>query len=93
MPNEVTVERVVPGGSGLARIDGAVVLVDGGLPGDRLLVEARSDGPRLLRAEVVSVLAPGPHRRPPDAVCPPRAGRGLRRLRLAGRPHRIARGR
>lgn len=70
MPNEVTVERVVPGGSGLARIDGAVVLVDGGLPGDRLLVEARSDGPRLLRAEVVSVLAPGPHRRPPDAVCP-----------------------
>ncbi len=67
---EVTVERVVPGGSGLARRDGAVVLVAGGLPGDRLLVEPRSDGPRLLRAEVLSVLSPGPHRRPAEDVCP-----------------------
>ena len=70
MAREVTVERVVPGGSGLARLDGAVVLVAGGLPGDRLLVEPRSDGPRLLRAEVLSVLSPGPHRRAADDVCP-----------------------
>jgi len=67
---EVSVERVVPGGSGLARLDGAVVLVAGGLPGDRLLVEPRSDGPRLLRADVLSVLSPGPHRRPAEHVCP-----------------------
>ncbi|MHB8797572.1 MAG: class I SAM-dependent RNA methyltransferase [Thermoanaerobaculia bacterium] len=70
MAREVTVERVVPGGSGLARLDGAVVLVAGGLPGDRLLVEPQSEGPRLLRAEVLSVLSPGPHRRPPEDVCP-----------------------
>ena len=67
---ELTVERVVPGGSGLARLDGAVALVAGGLPGDRLLVEPRPDGPRLLRAEVLSVVAPGPHRRPDADVCP-----------------------
>jgi len=67
---ELTVERVVPGGSGLGRLDGAVVLVDGGLPGDRVLVEPRADGPRLLRGEVASVLEPGPHRRPDGEVCP-----------------------
>ncbi len=70
MAREVTVERVVPGGSGLARLDGAVVLVAGGLPGDRLLVEPRVDGPRLLRADVLSVVSPGPHRRATDDVCP-----------------------
>jgi tRNA/tmRNA/rRNA uracil-C5-methylase (TrmA/RlmC/RlmD family) len=67
---EVSVERVVPGGSGFARLDGAVTLVAGGLPGDRVLVEPRSDGPRLLRADVLSVLSPGPHRRPDEEVCP-----------------------
>lgn len=70
MPRELTVERVVPGGSGLGRLDGAVTLVSGGLPGDRLLVDPRSDGPRLVRADVVSVIEPGPHRRPEEDVCP-----------------------
>jgi len=70
MSRELTVERVVPGGSGLGRLDGAVTLVAGGLPGDRLLVDPRSDGPRLVRAEIVSVLSPGPHRRPEEEICP-----------------------
>ena len=70
MSREITIERVVPGGSGLGRLDGAVTLVAGGLPGDRLLVDTRQDGPRLVRAEVVSVLSPGPHRRPDEDVCP-----------------------
>ena len=70
MPRELTVERVVPGGSGLGRLDGAVTLVSGGLPGDRLLVDPQSDGPRLVRADVVSVIEPGPHRRPEEEVCP-----------------------
>lgn len=70
MPREVNVERVVPGGAGLTRLDGAVTLVPGGLPGDRLLVEPRADGPRLLRAELLSVLAAGPHRREEAEVCP-----------------------
>jgi 23S rRNA (uracil1939-C5)-methyltransferase len=70
MSRELTIERVVPGGSGLGRLDGAVTLVAGGLPGDRLLVDPRSDGPRLVRAEIDSVLSPGPHRRPDEEVCP-----------------------
>ncbi len=70
MPRELTIERVVPGGSGLGRLDGAVTLVAGGLPGDRLLVDVRPDGPRLLRADLLEVLSPGPHRRAESEVCP-----------------------
>lgn len=70
MAREVTIERVVPGGNGLGRLDGAVTLVPGGLPGDRLLVEPLAAGSRLLRAEVLGVVAPGPHRRPDEEVCP-----------------------
>ena len=70
MPREVTVERVVPGGSGLARLDGAVTLVPGGLPGDVLLVEPRPESARLFRGDLLSVLAPGPHRRDETEVCP-----------------------
>jgi 23S rRNA (uracil1939-C5)-methyltransferase len=66
---ELTVERVVPGGDGFARLDGAVVLVAGGLPGDRVAVEPRRDGARLLRADVLSVLSAGPHRREEGEVC------------------------
>lgn len=70
MRRELDVERVVPGGSGLGRLDGAVTLVPGALPGDRVLVEPRSEGPRLLKAALLSVVAPGPHRRPEGEVCP-----------------------
>lgn len=70
MSSELTIERVVPGGNGLGRLEGAVTLVAGGLPGDRLLVDTHSDGPRLVRAEIVSVVSPGPHRRPDEEVCP-----------------------
>ena len=70
MPRELTIDRVVPGGSGLGRLDGAVTLVAGGLPGDRVVVEPRPDGPKLLRAEIISVESPGPHRRPDAEVCP-----------------------
>jgi len=67
---ELTVERVVPGGEGLARLGGPVILIDGGLPGDRLRVRLRPDGPRLLRGSVLSVLSPGPARRAAVEVCP-----------------------
>jgi len=70
VPREVTVERVVPGGSGLARLNGAVTLVPGGLPGDVLLVEPRPESARLVRGELLSVVAPGPHRRAEEEVCP-----------------------
>lgn len=70
VPRELTIERVVPGGAGLARLDGAVTLVAGALPGDTVLVEPRGDGPRLLRAEALAVVSAGPHRRPAEEVCP-----------------------
>jgi len=59
---EVTVERLVPGGPGLAHRDGFVVLVDGALPGDR--VRARVFRRRGGRAEARAIerLADGPGR-------------------------------
>ena len=67
---DVAIERVVPGGDGLARLEGRVVLVPGGLPGDRLRVRLVPVGPRLLRGTLVEVLEPGPERRAEAEVCP-----------------------
>ncbi len=67
---DLVVERVVPGGDGLARADGAVVLVDGGLPGDRLTVQLAKEGPRHFRGRMLRVVEPSPHRRPEPEVCP-----------------------
>lgn len=72
---EATIERVVPGGDGLARVDGRVTLVAGALPGDRVRFVARPDGPRLLRAARAEILSPGPHRREPSEICPRAADR------------------
>ncbi|MEO6324439.1 MAG: TRAM domain-containing protein [Thermoanaerobaculia bacterium] len=67
---EVLIERVVPGGDGLARLEGRVVLVPGGLPGDTLRVSLAAAGPRLLRGTMVDLLSPGPVRRVESEVCP-----------------------
>ncbi len=67
---DLDVERVVPGGAGLARVDGRVALVDGGLPGDRVRAELAGAGPKLLRGRVLEVLSAGPHRRREAEVCP-----------------------
>lgn len=72
---ELTVERVVPGGEGLARDGGVVVLVDGGLPGDRVRAAVLARGPRLLRARTIEVLSAGPFRRDPARICPSAADR------------------
>lgn len=63
-------ERVVPGGDGLARVDGVVTLVPGALPGDRVRVALRRESPRLLRGELADVVEGGMHRREPGDVCP-----------------------
>src|ERR1700682_1040408 len=67
---EAVVERVVPGGDGLARVDGVVALVPGALPGDHVRLSVRRDGPRLLRGEVVEVLSPSRFRRADEDLCP-----------------------
>jgi tRNA/tmRNA/rRNA uracil-C5-methylase (TrmA/RlmC/RlmD family) len=60
---EVTVEKPVYRGLGLARHDGQVVLVHRGLPGERVRVAVQTRERGFLRAEVAEVLAPSPERR------------------------------
>ncbi len=63
------VDRMVPGGLGLAHDDdGRVVLIDGALPGDTVSVEVTETKPRLLRARVLDVTEPSPERITPR--CP-----------------------
>src|SRR5262245_40844997 len=65
---EVTVEKLVYGGDGLARVDGRVVLTPLVLPGERVRVAAEQEKPSLVRARTLTVLDPSPERVP--ALCP-----------------------
>src|SRR5664280_2606036 len=67
---EALIERVVPGGEGLARLSGVVTLVPGGLPGDRVRVRVTEASPRLVRGVLEEVIAPGLARRPDAELCP-----------------------
>lgn len=65
---EITIEKLVPGGDGLARHDGKVVFVPFTLPGERVrvrLVEAKKD---FARGALVEVLEASPDRAKPP--CP-----------------------
>ena len=62
---EVTVERIVEGGDGLARAKGLPIFISRAAPGDRLrvrIVQRRRD---YGRAEIVEILEPGPARQKP----------------------------
>ena len=65
---EVTVERAVYRGQGLARHEGQVVFVPRGLPGDVLRVRVASVTPGYVKAEIEQVVTAGPGRS--DARCP-----------------------
>lgn len=66
---DVTIERFVAGGKGLGHMpDGRVVLVDGGLPGDRLTIEVVKERPRLVEARLKHVIEGGVARTVPP--CP-----------------------
>jgi 23S rRNA (uracil1939-C5)-methyltransferase len=65
---EVTVEKLVAGGDGLARFEGIPLFVPRSAPGDRARVRIVERRPDYGRAEIVEVLAPGPGRR--AAPCP-----------------------
>jgi 23S rRNA (uracil1939-C5)-methyltransferase len=65
---EVTVERILPGGVGLAHADGQTVLVGLAAPGDRLRVRVERARGKTLFATLVEVLAPSPDRVEPP--CP-----------------------
>ena len=65
----VEVERMVAGGLGLAHDpSGRVVLVEGGLPGERVEVRLTEEKPRMARAEATRVLVASPRR--VDPPCP-----------------------
>ena len=66
---EAAVERVVPGGAGLARTAGVVTLVAGALPGDRVLVRVEEVSPRLIRGRAERIVEAGEARRPEADVC------------------------
>lgn len=59
---ELAVERLALGGQGLAHVDGFVVFVDGGLPGDRVRARVTRRRPRFAEASVVERLGPNASR-------------------------------
>jgi 23S rRNA (uracil1939-C5)-methyltransferase len=59
---EVEVESLAFGGRGVARHDGYVVFVAGGLPGDRVVVEITKAKKRFAEGRAVELLAGGPER-------------------------------
>ena len=59
---EVTVEKLVYGGDGLARLDGRVVFTPFVLPGERILVHAEQEKPGMVRARMLEVLQAAPDR-------------------------------
>ncbi|MFI5198141.1 MAG: class I SAM-dependent RNA methyltransferase [Thermoanaerobaculia bacterium] len=67
---DVLIERVVPGGDGLARLSGVVALVPGGLPGDHVRLRVTEASSRLVRGALEELLLPGEARRPDAEMCP-----------------------
>jgi tRNA/tmRNA/rRNA uracil-C5-methylase (TrmA/RlmC/RlmD family) len=66
---EVELDRVATGGRGLGTgPDGRIVFAEGGLPGERVLVEVDRQHATRLEGLVVDVVTASPHRRPPP--CP-----------------------
>lgn len=65
-PVTVVLEKPVAGGHMLARIDGRVVLVRGGIPGERVQIELERSGKGVAFARVVHVEEPSPDRVTPD---------------------------
>lgn len=66
--HEVTIEKLVYGGDGLARIGAQTVFVPFAAPGDRLRVRITETGRNFARAVIEEILTPAPARRTPP--CP-----------------------
>jgi 23S rRNA (uracil1939-C5)-methyltransferase len=67
---ELEVDRLAYGGAGVARANGYVVFVRGGLPGDRLRARVTKSKRSFAEADSVELLAPGPDRVQPSAPHP-----------------------
>ncbi len=65
---EVEIERILPGGLGLAHADGKTVFVSLAAPGDRVRVKVEREQGNVLFASIVEILRPSPVRIEPP--CP-----------------------
>jgi 23S rRNA (uracil1939-C5)-methyltransferase len=65
---EVTLERILPGGAGLAHADGKTLLVGLAAPGDRALVRIERVQGRVAFASITEIIEPSPMRVEPP--CP-----------------------
>jgi 23S rRNA (uracil1939-C5)-methyltransferase len=79
---ELEVSGLAYGGNGVARTNGYVVFVTGGLPGDRVRAQVRRARRDYAEADAVEVLRPGSDRVPPRCVhgaapCPGAPWQGL----------------
>jgi 23S rRNA (uracil1939-C5)-methyltransferase len=68
---EVAIEKPVAGGRMIARHNGQVVLVGGGVPGERVRARIEKADRRLALAQAIEILDPSPDRRPAfaDPLC------------------------
>jgi 23S rRNA (uracil1939-C5)-methyltransferase len=67
---ELTVDTLAYGGAGVARHDGYVVFVQGGIPGDTVRVEVGKSKRAYAEARVIEVITPSPDRIEPVANHP-----------------------
>jgi 23S rRNA (uracil1939-C5)-methyltransferase len=65
---EITIERILPGGLGLAHAEGKTVMVGLAAPGDRLRVRIDREKGSVCFASIVEIIEPSPHRVEPP--CP-----------------------
>jgi 23S rRNA (uracil1939-C5)-methyltransferase len=85
---EVTVEKLIYGGDGLARLDGRVIFAPYVLPGERIRAQAEREKPGLVRARALEVLAPAAER--VAAPCPYFARCGGCHYQHAGYEYQLA---
>jgi len=65
---EVTIERILPGGYGLAHAEGKTVMVSLAAPGDRLRVQIDRERGTVCFASIIEIIEPSPQRIEPP--CP-----------------------
>jgi 23S rRNA (uracil1939-C5)-methyltransferase len=73
-PLDLDIEKLVPGGDGLARHEGKVYFVPMTLPGEKVRVRVTESKKDFARAEVAEILAPSPDRVKPECAVFGRCG-------------------
>ncbi len=68
MDIELKIEKLVFGGDGLGFVEGKACFVERTLPGEKILARILSDKPNFMKAKLIRVLEPSPHRIHPS--CP-----------------------